>query len=192
VTAEPLQKDRTALAVGSANGSGMPIVVIGLGNLLMGDDGIGPRVAQELATRSLPEGVEVIDGGLGGLSVLDWLEGRSHAFIVDAARMGKPPGTIVRFTLEDVTSPEGVSSEDATSVLAWHETSVLSILEFGRHITNLPPIVIYGVEPQEVTPGDRLSPCGQEALTGAVKRILTELENCQGDEHGQSENPYCG
>jgi len=229
-----------AASASSVDGvSAAPFVVIGVGNVLMGDDGIGPRVADALrradkrqagerqagerqadkrqadkrqadkrqadkrqadkrqadkrqadkrqadkrqasATRS----VEIIDGGLAGLSLLEWLEGRRRAIIVDAARMGTRPGTIVRF------SPDQVNAAEHS--LAAHQASVLAIIEFGRGIMTVPPVVIYGVEPDRVEPGMRLSRRGRRAVGDAARRILAELRDWQGDKHGQGEDPSGG
>ena len=167
-----------------------PIVVIGIGNLLMGDDGIGPCVVQTLSTLALPPNVEVIDGGLGGLSILDWLDGREQAIIVDAARMHRPPGTVVRFQPSDIQQSAGKEQSEA---LVHHQARVLDIPDFGRQLTTLPPITIYGIEPERVVAGDRLSTCGRRARDEAVRLILAELRDLQGDdEHGQVENSLSG
>ena len=63
------------------------LLVLGLGNPLRGDDGIGPRVIEALQDRGLPSGVEVIDGGTGGLGLVNMLSCRQRVIIVDAANM---------------------------------------------------------------------------------------------------------
>ena len=156
----------------------------------MGDDGIGPRVAHALSRQPLPPNVEVVDGALGGLSILDWLDGRQRAIVVDAARMGRLPGTVVRFAPSETKLSMKNTGPDA---LAYHQAHILEILEFGRRLKTLPPVTIYGIEPDQVTPGDRLSACGRRALREAVGLILAELRYPQGDdEHGQVENPLGG
>jgi len=150
-------------------------VVIGVGNLLMGDDGVGPRVAQGLEARDLPPGVEAIDGGLAGLSILDWLEGRQLAIIVDAAKMGKAPGTVRRFSPDSVTS--GADGEG----LGFHETPLMGVLELGRRVGALPPIAVYGIEPDSIAAGDRLSDSGRKAVDETIGMILSELGSHQGD-----------
>ncbi|MGC8916645.1 MAG: hydrogenase maturation protease [Thermoanaerobaculum sp.] len=71
-----------------------PVLVVGVGNILLGDDGIGVRLAQELGQRLLLAGVEVVDGGTLGLSLLPYLAGREVLVVLDAMRNGQPPGTL--------------------------------------------------------------------------------------------------
>ena len=80
-------------------------MVIGLGNPLRGDDGVGVRVAEALAEQALPDDVEVVDGGTQGLGLVNLMEGRQRVILVDAADMGKAPGEFVRFTLDEVRLP---------------------------------------------------------------------------------------
>ena len=94
----------------------MGVLVIGLGNPLRGDDGVGPRLVEELARREMPPGVQVLDGGAVGLGLLDLVEGRERVIVVDAAEMGRKPGEFVRFTPGDarlVSTSDSFSFHDA-------------------------------------------------------------------------------
>jgi len=83
----------------------MSILVIGLGNVLMRDEGIGVRVAEELECRyELPDFVEVIDGGTSGTELLEPMRGVDHLIVADAINTGAEVGTIVRITDEQVES----------------------------------------------------------------------------------------
>ena len=77
-------------------------LIIGLGNPLRRDDGVGVRVVELLAARDLPAGVEVVDGGTPGLGLVPLLEGRQRVILVDAADLGREPGAFVRFTLDQI------------------------------------------------------------------------------------------
>ncbi len=156
-----------------ADGSIAPVVVIGLGNMLRSDDGIGPRAAAELATISRP-GVEIIDGGIAGLSLLEWIADRLRAIIVDAADMGRDPGTVIRFAPEDVAA---IDSVDGIS----HATGVFDVLKLGAALGPLPAITIYGVQPASVAPGEELTPVGRSALTAVVRQVRAELDACEGE-----------
>ena len=68
--------------------------IIGIGNPLRGDDGVGVVVAECLQQRNLPGGVEVLDGGLGGLTLIDYFEDVARVILVDAADVGAAPGSI--------------------------------------------------------------------------------------------------
>ena len=88
----------------------MSVLVLGLGNPLRGDDGIGSRLVEELAHRGLPEDVTALDGGTGGLDLLHVLEGWKRAVIVDAADVGQEPGRFVRFTLDEARLAQATDS----------------------------------------------------------------------------------
>ena len=80
--------------------------VLGAGNVLMGDDGVGVHVVKAMQEQGgLPEGIELIDAGTATLNVLGMLEGVEHLIIVDAVKSGAAPGTIYRFSPDDVTEP---------------------------------------------------------------------------------------
>jgi Ni,Fe-hydrogenase maturation factor len=75
----------------------MNVLVVGVGNILMGDDGVGVRVVHEISRRfHLPEGVEILDGGTSGLELLSYFSDRELVIIVDAVKSGLPPGTVVK------------------------------------------------------------------------------------------------
>ena len=88
------------------------VLVLGLGNPLRGDDGIGSRVVEELIRRGLPEGVTALDGGTGGLDLLQVLEGWERVVVVDAADVGREPGQFVRFTPDQARLAEAAARGD--------------------------------------------------------------------------------
>jgi hydrogenase maturation protease len=69
-------------------------LILGIGNYLMGDEGIGVHVANRMSHIKLPEGVEVLDGGTGGFHLLGYLENYEHVILIDATLDGNTPGTI--------------------------------------------------------------------------------------------------
>jgi hydrogenase maturation protease len=93
-----------------------PVLILGLGNPLRGDDGIGPCLIEELNRRELPKGVIALDAGTEGLDLLQVLEGWERAITVDAADVGRELGQFVRFTSKDarlIESADGFSLHDA-------------------------------------------------------------------------------
>ncbi len=145
-------------------------MILGLGSPLRGDDGVGCAVAQELAHHRLPENVEVIDGGTPGVGLVNLLEGRQRAIIVDAAEMGRAPGEVVRFLPEDVML---TGSNDRFSL---HRTGVADALALARELDlALPQIVVFGVQPGEVGWREGLSAPVQGAVDRVVQAILQEL-----------------
>lgn len=78
-------------------------LILGVGNLLMSDDGVGVHVVQRLAaSRVLPDEVQAVDGGTCGLDLLQYFEGVDHLIVVDAANLNRPPGSIQRLMGEQV------------------------------------------------------------------------------------------
>ena len=69
-------------------------VVLGLGNILLGDEGVGVRVVEELERSGGLPGVELVDGGTAGFSLLSYFDGAALVVVVDAAADGAPPGTV--------------------------------------------------------------------------------------------------
>ena len=95
------------------------IVIIGVGNLLLKDEGLGIHVVRELREKALPPGVEVIDGGVAGIGLLDLFQGARKLVLIDAADMNLAPGTVVRFTPEDIRSRAGTPSSRPTRWAYW-------------------------------------------------------------------------
>jgi len=146
----------------------MSVLVLGLGNPLRGDDGVGCRLAEELARRELPPGVQVLDGGAVGLGLLDLMEGWERVIIVDAAEMGRRPGGFVRFTPSDVRL---ASVSDRFSLHHAGLSEVLALADaLGRA---LPEMVIFGVQPAEVGWGEGLSPAVEAALPALADAVLS-------------------
>ena len=129
------------------------IVVLGLGNVLMRDEGIGVYVIERLQKQAakFPD-AEFIDAGTGGMAVLHLIANRKKALIVDCALMGQKPGTIRRFTPDDVKSVKQVSH------FSLHDVDILKVLELSRQLDECPQeVIIFGIEPAKVEQGDTLS-----------------------------------
>jgi hydrogenase maturation protease len=130
------------------------IIVLGLGNPLMSDEGIGVRIVERLQKQAskFPD-VEFIDAGTGGMNVLHLIANRKKAIIVDCALMGQLAGTIRKFTPDDVKSVKQVSH------FSLHDVDILKVLELSKQLEECPPeVIIFGVEPAKVELGDTLSP----------------------------------
>lgn len=131
------------------------IVILGVGNLLMADDGVGVHAAQSLA-RNPPRGAQVVDVGTDVLSTLPFLEGATHALIIDAVRAGGVPGTL------SVLSESELSSQLDTPTA--HAVNVLASRHLARRDLPWPEIVVLGVEPELLDYGMILSPAVAAAL----------------------------
>lgn len=144
-------------------------LVLGLGNVLMGDEGIGVYALRELEKHTLPAGVECLDGGTGGFTLLEPLESADRIFIIDAAADGNPIGTVTR------TTPR--FSRDYPPTLTAHDVGMKDLLDMfyiqgGNHEIILYAITIDPRQPIRMS----LSEQGEVAAGEAVQRIKTELE----------------
>jgi len=148
-----------------------PIVVLGLGNPLMGDEGVGVALVQEFARMATEyPAVEFLDVGTGGLSILHQMDGRSKAILVDCAFMGESPGTIRRFMPDDVASVKPLSG------LSGHEGDLLKIVQMARALGQCPnEVVFFGIEPEGVSPGRMLSDSVAGRWPEYKRQILAEL-----------------
>jgi len=145
-------------------------LIIGLGNILKGDDGIGVRVAEILSQRELPAGVAVEEVGTPGIDLMNRFEGWQKVILVDAVQMGAKPGTWRRF------SPQDVQLIASGNVLSLHEPDLASVLELAQALNMLPDeIVIYGVEPQDLTFMAPLSSPVEAIINVIAEQILSEI-----------------
>ncbi len=144
-------------------------VIVGFGNLLMGDDAVGIHVVRELAAGGLPPGVEAVDGGVASLEVLGSLLDAARIIIVDALAGGGEPGTVYRLTPAELGA---VSGEQGFSL---HEFSLPQALALLSLTAELPPIVIFGVEPAAMEAGLELSPPVAAAAGRVAALIAAEV-----------------
>jgi hydrogenase maturation protease len=142
--------------------------IVGIGNLLLSDEGIGCHVAQALEGVS-PPNVEVIDAGTCG-DVSRLVEDADKLVIVDAARGGGTPGQIYRFHPEDIT-PE------RKPLLSVHDMSLLDSMMLVRAWRDVGETVIIGVEPKELGWGLELSPEVREKMPEIINAVLSEVNN---------------
>ncbi|MCX6027748.1 MAG: hydrogenase maturation protease [Chloroflexi bacterium] len=146
-------------------------LVLGLGNPLRGDDGIGPQVVEALLRRGLPDGVEALDAGSAGLGLLNLLDGPQRVIVIDAADVGLAPGQFVRFTPDDAHL---LAAGDTTS---FHQAGLTEALALARALDRpLPEIVIFGVQPASMEWGEGLSPAVEGAVTRVVEAVLQVLD----------------
>lgn len=149
-----------------------PILIICLGNPLMRDEGIGIRLASELHSHlnDNPD-IEIMDLGTGGLSVMHAITGRKKVIFVDCAIMGQTPGSILRFT------PQQVRSTKTRMRYSLHEGDLLNTLELSRNMGECPDdIVIFGIEPKEIDHGSSLTNELENNIPQYTQTILEELE----------------
>ena len=142
--------------------------VLGIGNVLLKDEGIGCHVAHALAGIPLPD-VKIIDGGTCP-DVVQFLEDADKLVIVDAVKGGGMPGQIYRFHLEDITLEQ-------KPFLSLHDVGLVDSLMLMQLWHKTGEAVVIGVEPRDINWGLELSPELQEKMPQIIDAILSELNN---------------
>ncbi len=151
-------------------------VVIGLGNPILSDDGVGLRVARRVASsvRGMGE-VDTVELGAGGVRLVEAMAGYGRAFLVDAMVTGEPPGTVREFSpAAFVTTRHGGCGHDTTLAVA---------LETGRLLgIPLPPeIAIWGIEGARLDEfGEELTPAVAAAVPLVAARIVARIQGGSG------------
>jgi hydrogenase maturation protease len=155
----------------------MKTAIVGVGNLLMADEGLGVKVVELLDRRGISREADLFDAGTGFLSVVTQLSSYKNLFIIDAVRGGKPPGTIYRFELDDKTlEDESVREGGALGAISVHDIGVLHALKFQAMAGRLPErIVLYGAEPYRVEFSLDISPSLEPVIDKLADRVLSEI-----------------
>lgn len=149
-----------------------PVLVLGLGNVLLGDDGVGPALVEQLS--SIYDGtdaIECLDGGTQGLALLGYLGGRKALVILDAFSAGGPPGAVT------VLNKSKIGCQRFCRATTAHEGNAGELLAAANLLGELPECVyLVGVEPERVRTGLGLSASVQQALPSAVACARELLE----------------
>jgi hydrogenase maturation protease len=141
------------------------VAVIAIGNELMSDDGVGPCVLKRLSAESLPESVDLIDGGTGGISLLHIIKDYAKVIFIDCADFGGVPGEVKVFSPENVHSLKTVR-------YSLHEADLMEVIRLSKKIREAPEtLVIIAIQPKRIEIGLSLS----EEITAAVPQILREV-----------------
>lgn len=145
-------------------------IILGVGNFLLGDEGVGIHVAQHLQKMALPPEVEVIDGGTGGFELIEHCRDKKKIIIVDAILADAEPGSVLRFAPEDAK-------------LKWHpsysahQSGLRELLHFCKQLVPLPEIIVYGIVPMETQSlSTQLSEKAASRLAKLIAAVLEEVK----------------
>ena len=149
------------------------LLILGLGNVLCSDDGLGVAAAAELNRRYLlPANVALMDGGTLGLSLLHYASEPDILIMVDAVRADGPPGTLVRLS-GDAVAPA------IESRLSVHQIGVADLLDGMRWTDSAPSqIILLGLVPETIELGLGRSPAVTAALPALVEAVVVEVAEC--------------
>lgn len=144
----------------------MAVLIMGIGNYLMGDEGVGVHVAQRLAREALPEGVDVLDGGTGGFFLMEYFENYPVVILIDATLDDRPTGTI------RVIEPR--FAKDFPRAMSTHDIGLRDLVEGLAILGKLPKIYLFAVSIEMIQSQQiELSP----ELEGVMPELLEQVKN---------------
>ena len=147
----------------------MTTLVLALGNPLLGDEGVGLRALEALASATdLPPSVELVDGGTAGLSLVPRLRSADRVLVLDAVTAGRPPGPVLRLDGSEL-------GREGFGKISTHQIGLDDILAASRLSGGPEEIVILGVEPASLSLGVGLSASVESAIGTLVSAALRQL-----------------
>jgi hydrogenase maturation protease len=152
------------------------ILVLGVGNILLRDEGVGVRVVERLqAAYSFSPNVTLMDGGTLGIKLMEAISSSEFLIVVDAVLNGQPPGTFYRLTGEEVR-------KSVAFKYSLHQTDLLETLACCELVGNRPETVVLGIEPEDFSPwSDELTPTIQGRVAELSERVLLEIDQAGGN-----------
>ena len=147
-------------------------ILIGVGNVLLSDEGVGIHIVRQLKKRDFSKLVEIHEIGTSSFELLNVIEGNSRVIIVDAVRMDEKPGTVKEIDL---------IIEDDISLLpqftSLHQLDLISTLKMAKGVIDLPKkIVLIGIEPASLDAGIELSKLVEAAIPKAISEIIKSID----------------
>lgn len=146
-------------------------LVLGIGNLLMGDEGIGVHAVRRLEATALPEGVDVVDGGTGGFHLLSYFEEYGSILMIDATMDGRPPGTI------RTLKPKFAS--DYPKTLTAHDIGLKDLVETAAILQHSPDITLITVSIEKMQPMETELSAEVASCIPDLERLVRDLLKSQ-------------
>jgi hydrogenase maturation protease len=150
------------------------IGIIGIGNLLRKDDGVGIFLLERLQKqkKELPKNIEFIDGGTGGMNLLRLLAQFDTVLLIDAVDFKGRPGETRVFSLKDI------QSQKKPVMISTHDSDFLNLLRLSQELKELPEtLVIFGVQPRDVSHGMGLSKEIETVLDDLILKLQKEIQD---------------
>jgi hydrogenase maturation protease len=143
---------------------------LGVGNLLLSDEGVGVHVAQRMMAMDMPPEVQVVEGGTDGFGLVNVIVQADRMILIDAVKGGGQPGSIYRFEIEDCPPYPDIFK---TSV---HQISILEVINLSSLIGSTPRTTIIGIEPACMEMGMELSPVVAAKVPRVIQMIKEEVD----------------
>ena len=146
------------------------LLVLGVGNILLMDEGVGVYAVQELGKEDWPEHVDFVDGGTFTQDIFYLFEKYDHVLVLDAVRGGQEPGTIYRLKENDLI-------ENKDQSLSLHDIDLLDSLNMAELLGKRPTLTVIGIEPERVDWEMKLTPTLKKAFPEFLEVIRQEIYN---------------
>ncbi len=146
------------------------VLVLGVGNAILSDEGVGVHLARRLQAEPLPENVEIMDGGTMGLELLAYMDDVAKLIIVDCIKAGSEPGSIFKF------EPDKVDVIPKEYKISFHDLGIYDFIRLAAALETLPPTIIFGIEPERIDWGEELSPQVEAKMEMLKGFVLEEIE----------------
>ena len=160
----------------------MPILhasvrILGCGNLLMGNDGVGLKVIEALQNTEMEglKNLDIVDAGVCGLDLLNYFDGAKKVIIVDAVLADSSVGSVHRIDGRDIIK----STEEPLNLVSGHDLTITDVLRIGEHVQTLPEIVVIGIEIGTIVTEATLeiTPEVLEGVDEAIRLITEEISS---------------
>jgi hydrogenase maturation protease len=147
------------------------IIVLGVGNELLSDEGVGIHVIKELHKMKIfPPEIEVMEGGTDGFGLINIITDTDRLIVIDSIKGGSEPGTLYKFDIEDAP---GTPDLFKTSV---HQIGILEVINLSSLIGKTPKTTVIGIEPKSITTGMELTEEVREKIPRVIELVKEEVE----------------
>ena len=144
-------------------------VILGIGNILLQDDGVGVHVIKQLENENLPSTIELVDGGTSTLDTLGLFLDYKKVIVVDCLRSGLKPGTIYKIKPDDI---KNYKKEN----LSIHDVQILDVVKMANMMNKYPEVVIFGIEPEKIAVDLEMTQIMVSKIPEIISNIKKELE----------------
>ncbi|MBC2580088.1 HyaD/HybD family hydrogenase maturation endopeptidase [Clostridium sp. DJ247] len=143
-------------------------VIIGIGNILLKDDGVGVYTIKQLENEKLPSTIELVDGGTSTLDTLSYFLDYHKVIVVDCLRAGYKPGTIYKINPEDI---KDYKKEN----LSVHDVQILDVVKMANMLGKFPQVTIFGIEPEKICLDTEMTETMKNKIPEIIKYVKIEL-----------------
>jgi hydrogenase maturation protease len=166
---DALQAEEIGHAATQASPDPTAVLVLGIGNILLCDEGVGVRAIEAMQPMDLPSNVELVDAGTAGADLVDIIAHRRKVIVVDAIEAGAAPGTVFRLRGDELMPDSGVA-------ISLHQLGLVESLTMAEQLECAPKeVIVFGVQPDKIRPGLELSAPVANAVSKVIDAVLFEV-----------------